>query len=716
MPQPSAVSFANTPQAAADSYSLAENGAAAGSLWVFDVMANDQGGNAKTLYSLDDGSARNDLLVKDNVGVVESSRLGASISITADGKVAYNTTSLSAAVKAQIQSLNVGESFSDSFTYAIRLGNGTLAWNTVTVTFTGENDAPVITSGPQAGTVGEDGTLSAAGQVTSSDVDHGATATWSGNGSSDLGAFTVNAANGAWNYALDNASDAVQALAAGETVIETYTVTVTDEHGATASQNVTITITGTNDGPVITSSAQSGDVAEDGTLVASGQVTSSDVDHGATAAYSGDAAGAYGAFAVNAATGEWTYTVNNGSDAVQSLADGETQSETFTVTVTDDHGATATQDVTVTITGTNDVPIAAASSAAVLEDASVSGHLSASDIDSDAFTTFAINGAAPVGFHLDDASTGAWSFDASSYDSLTAGQLLPLTVYFTATDSHGDATWNTLSLSVTGVNDNASIANDGSVAQDFSVTEAGGSNNSVNPNPSASGKLLVTDADAGEAAFQTATATALHGTYGNFTFNAANGSWTYALRNGDANVQALNAGQNVTDTLHVTSADGTASHDIVVNIAGAADGTDVVGTRVLNFTGISGTIGNYGGFDFTASQSHYFGSPDWYGTGSEVYNGWAGKVSDMVAVSGADFSVDRLDIRAWTGVHTVEFIGLNNGADIYHKTVNLTSSMQTVALDFAGIDDLRIVVTDGDFAGNGVTDTGWWMLDNLWVA
>ena len=102
-------------------------------------------------------------------------------------------------------------------------------------------------------------------------------------------------------------------------------MTVTDDKGATATQDVLITINGTNDAPVITSGAQAGTVKEDTTLTATGTVASSDVDHGATAAYSGDATGTYGSFAIDASTGVWTYTLDNAGH--QDLAEGESHTE-----------------------------------------------------------------------------------------------------------------------------------------------------------------------------------------------------------------------------------------------------------------------------------------------------------------------------------------------------------------------------------------------------
>ncbi|MEZ9200688.1 VCBS domain-containing protein, partial [Shewanella sp. 10N.286.54.B9] len=60
----------------------------------------------------------------------------------------------------------------------------------------------------------------------------------------------------------------VNALAQGEMHDETFLVTVTDEHGAYSQQLVTVTVTGTNDIPVITSTIQdaTGDVLEAGVM------------------------------------------------------------------------------------------------------------------------------------------------------------------------------------------------------------------------------------------------------------------------------------------------------------------------------------------------------------------------------------------------------------------------------------------------------------------
>jgi VCBS repeat-containing protein len=220
------------------------------------------------------------------------------------------------------------------------------------------NSAPVITSPDQLGNVseGDDGSsMTATGQVTFSDADVGDSHTFAASAASH-GTASVDSA-GNWSYTVTEPG-AVDMLAVGETLSDSFTVTVDDGRGGTASQVVNITITGTNDAPVITSNTQSGDVSEgdDGSsMTVGGQVTFEDVDF--TDSHTFSASGAsHGTASVDSA-GNWTYTVIDAGD-VNALGIGETLSDSFTVTVDDGHGGTASQVVNITITGTNDAPVA----------------------------------------------------------------------------------------------------------------------------------------------------------------------------------------------------------------------------------------------------------------------------------------------------------------------------------------------------------------------
>jgi VCBS repeat-containing protein len=94
--------------------------------------------------------------------------------------------------------------------------------------------------------------------------------------------------------------------------------------------------------------------------------------------------------------------------------------------------------------------------AAVAEDATISGSVSATDADAGETATLSyalVDPAhAPVGltFH----ANGSYSFDASSYDSLGAGQQQQFTVAFTATDAqNATSTAANLVITITGTGD-----------------------------------------------------------------------------------------------------------------------------------------------------------------------------------------------------------------------------------------------------------------------
>ena len=104
-------------------------------------------------------------------------------------------------------------------------------------------------------------------------------------------------ANGKWNYELNNAAANVQALAQGEHDTDTFTVRVTDEHGATDTQTVTVDVTGSNDAPIITGGTSNGFVAEDTPAqTATGQLFAFDTDHNALLRWSAGPATVLGQF------------------------------------------------------------------------------------------------------------------------------------------------------------------------------------------------------------------------------------------------------------------------------------------------------------------------------------------------------------------------------------------------------------------------------------
>ncbi|PMY05190.1 VCBS domain-containing protein, partial [Pseudomonas sp. GW460-13] len=109
----------------------------------------------------------------------------------------------------------------------------------------------------------------------------------------------------------------------------------------------------------------------------------------------------------------------------------------------------------------------------------------------------------------------------------------------------------TIKVNITGANDHATITF--SASEDKAVTEAGGAGNTDLGDASASGKLTVTDVDTGEAHFAAVAPESLVGQYGTFAFDSNTGAWAYTLDNTKAD--ALIAGQQVSDSLTVSSAD-----------------------------------------------------------------------------------------------------------------------------------------------------------------
>ena len=244
---------------------------------------------------------------------------------------------------AAFQHLKAGATQSISIDYAVSDGFASTPTSLI-ATITGVNDAAVI-GGQVTGAVTEDQILSASGALSISDLDDGEAVFQARTLAGAYGQLSISA-SGAWTYNLNNASSAVQALRANQTLTDTISVTSLDG----TARPLTITITGTNDAAVITGTL-TGAVTEDTTLSATGTLSIADADNGEASFQASTYAAAYGSLVLSA-SGAWTYNLNNASSAVQALNSGQSLTDTIAIRSFDG----TTKAIALTINGLNEAP------------------------------------------------------------------------------------------------------------------------------------------------------------------------------------------------------------------------------------------------------------------------------------------------------------------------------------------------------------------------
>ncbi len=516
------------------------------------------------------------------------------LSVNPDGSYSFD-------IAEAAQGLDDGESAVETFTYDVTDGDVTTT-ETVTVTITGSNDGPVASAETVAG--GEDaGTLT--GNLDATDID-GDDLTFSlqGDGEGQYGTLSVNP-DGSYSFDI---AEAAQGLDDGESAVETFTYEVTDGD-VTTTETVTVTITGSNDGPVASAETVAG--GEDaGTLT--GNLDASDIDgDDLTFSLQGDGEGQYGDLTVNA---NGTYSFAIGA-AAQALDDGESAVETFTYEVTDGD-VTTTETVTVTFQGSNDGPVAAAETVSGGEDAgTLTGNLEATDIEGDDLT-FSLQGDGEGQYgDLTVNADGSYSFDiGSAAQGLDDGESAVEVFTYEVTDGDVVST-NTVSVTITG-------SNDGPVAQAEAIS---GSEDAG----TLTGNLDAFDVDGDELTFSLQGSG--EGTYGTLSVNA-NGSYSFAIS--DA-AQALEESESVVETFtyEVTDGDETSTQSVSVTITGASEGNFIVGTECHDYlVGTSGAdnISGLGGNDWI-----------WAGDGDDIVDGGDGH--DAIGGGGGNDIIDGGD-------------------------------------------------------------------------
>ena len=321
------------------------------------------------------------------------------LTIAANGTYTYSANA--------VNNIAFGSTATDTFTFTTRddeTNAGSEAYDIGTITFTVASsivlvndtdevneDATVTKTSSQDDVLNDDAADTSGLVVTHIKKNGGSNSAVSSgtshlNGTSVTGTYgtLVIGANGAYTYTADQS--AADALDAGDEVNDVFVYTA---DGATAT--LTITVTGVNDDPVAvndtdtvnenaTITESSGDellVADDTDADADSALTvtqiavtggsNSAVSSGTNQSNGTSITGTYGTLVVGA-NGAYTYTANTA--AAEALDAGDTETDSFTYTVSDGT-ATDTATLVITVTGVNDAPVAVNDTDAVNENATI---------------------------------------------------------------------------------------------------------------------------------------------------------------------------------------------------------------------------------------------------------------------------------------------------------------------------------------------------------
>lgn len=182
-----------------------------------------------------------------------------------------------------------------------------------------------------------------------------------------------------------------------------------------------------------------------------------------------------------------------------------------------------------------------------------------SDGNLDASLTTALT--SPAKGILTQQTDGNFTFDPNGeFDDLPAGESTTVSFDYQIEDVGTLLDTGTVTITITGVNDAATIAGTLTGTTDEDTATA------------ITGAATVSDVDTGEDAFTPQASTA--GTYGTFTIDAS-GNWTYTLN--PASVQFIPTGGSQQENFNIASVDGTISQ-VTITITGNNDAATIAGT------------------------------------------------------------------------------------------------------------------------------------------
>jgi len=531
---------------------------------------------------------------------------------------------------------NANYNGTDSFTYTVTDGTSTATY-TVTVAVGPVNDPPVAQDNTH--TIAEDSFVS--GAISFTDVDDPLSQiTVSLQTDAANGVVVVNA-NGTYTYTPNpnfNGTD-------------TFVVIVADGSGGQTTATVTINVGPVNDAPVAIddNAATTENTNVSGNVILDVPGRDSDVD-GDTLAVVGVGTAAGGVATPVAGSNGGTFVIQpDGSFDFDPGADfdnlpvGQTRMTTVTYTISDGHGGTDTATLTITVTGVNDAPDAAALPARSNSDgAPVSFDAGSAFSDADGDTlTFDVTGL-PPGLTFDPATgmiTGTIDPGASGPSGATN-----YSVTVTADDGNGGSVARTFTWTVTNpgpdaVNDNFTVAEDGSLSGSVLADNGNGTDSDPDGDP-LSVSLVSAPANGSLVLNPDGTFTYVPGANFNgvdsFTYRVSDGNGGFDTATVTISVTPVNDSPVARNDSFVIDEDGT------VDIAVLQNDSDIDGDT-LTVTGIDGqpiavggsvavtggtvTLNADGTLRFTAN-------PDFNGAPSFTYTVFDGTASAQATVNG----------------------------------------------------------------------------------
>jgi hypothetical protein len=659
----------------------------AGTGWHHVAYSLDSTNNIQTLYL--DGVAVSTTAYTEDVAYVNNTitRIGKFARSGWDGTGLNNNHNLDGALD-EARIYNRALTSAEIASLATDLPAANTDTDVINVNIAAVNDAPVLTSngGGASASVNVAENTSAVTTVTSTDVDAGATKTFSIVGGADSAKFSINSSTGVLTF--QSAPNFESPTDAGGNNVYDVTVQVSDG-SLTDTQAIAVTVTDVNEAPVITSNGggtnASINVAENNTAVTT--VTSTDVDAGATKTYSITGGADSAKFSINSSTGVLTF---QSAPNYESPTDAGGNNVYDVIVQITDGALTDTQNIAVTVTDADEFDVSAvtdsnATANSVAENATNGSTvgITASASDADATTN-------TITYSLSDNAGGRFTINGSTGVVTVANGTL---LNYEAATSHNITV---LATSADGSTSSQSFTINLTDADEFNVgavTDSNAAGNSVAEN-AANGSTVGVTATASDADGSTNTITysLSNSAGGRFTINSSTGVVTVA----DGSLLNYEAATSHNITVLATSADAsTSSQSFTINLSdvdefdvGAVSDSNATGNSVAENAANGSTVG------ITAAATDADGT------------------TNTITYSLSDNAGGRFTINSSTGVVTVANGTLLNyeSATSHSITVLATSadastSSQSFTINLSDVDEFNVgAVTDTNVASNSVAE------------